>query len=143
MTITSEPERTIATDTELNGETSGALSVADGATLTVAGIHRGSVSVQGGGNLVVGGELHGALTLESLASATVLGDVVGPVEVRVAGTLVIEESGRIAGPLTSFGSTTNRGLRSGRAEGRVPDDQPGSTVAEPGASGVFPPLPPR
>ncbi len=139
-----ENSRLVQADEVFTGDTDGPLSIAQDVTVVIEGTHRGTVGVLGSGALVVRGELLGTLTLESLATATIEGDVVGAVETRVAGTLVIEADGRVAGPITNYGSCTNRGLRSGRVEGREPDDQPGSSVLEPvNGSGSFPPLPSR
>jgi cytoskeletal protein CcmA (bactofilin family) len=142
MTVTSEPHTPSGTPVPFAGETSGAFSVAEGVDLTITGSHAGSVEVAG--ELTVEGTLTGALTVASLGRVVVRGDVEGPVDVRVAGTLVIESGGRIAGPIVNHGSVTNRGWRSGRVEGRTPDDQDGSTVEEPlNGSDRFPKLPPR
>ena len=129
---------TFVSDTRtLDGTSSGALTVRDGGMLTLAGTHTGLVTLEGGASLYISGTLNGGLVVESLSTATVAGDVVGPVTVRVAATVVVEASGRIAGPITNHGSFTNRGFRSGPAEGREPDDQAGSVNAEPLHPGIY------
>ena len=105
----------------------GLVSVRDGVSLTIDDEHTGSVTVEGGSELVVAGVLRGSLTIDSLATATVTGDVVGDIEVRVAGNLVVAPEGRVFGTVTNHGSFTNRGLRTGRVEGRVPDDTDGGS----------------
>lgn len=116
MDTNDAPSNIVTTDSTWTGATESAVTVATGAILAITGTHEGP------------------LTIESLGTAIVSGDVVGPVEVRVAGTLVIEAGGRVSGPITNFGSVTNRGLRAGRVDGREPDDQDGSeTVAIPTA----------
>ena len=107
----------IDSDRTLDGATNGAVSVLDGAVLTIAGEHRGAVDIQ------------------SLATVIVTGDLLGPVDVRVAGTLIVEPSGRVVGTVTNFGSFVNRGLRAGRVEERDPDDQEGAVVVPPTFSG--------
>ena len=121
----------ITDHTTLTGETSGAMTVQDGGTLVIGGTHEGAIVLEGGGELSVVGTLHGSVDVGSLATVTITGDVVGRITVRVAGTLVIEADGRLAGPLTNYGSVTNRGVRSGPVEGRGPDDQAGATEVEP------------
>lgn len=91
--------------------------------------HNGAVEVYG--SLVVSGTLTGSLTVESLGRVTVAGSVDGPIEVRVAGTVTILPTGRVAGTIVNHGSVINQGWRSGRVEGRPPEDTDGSTVAEP------------
>lgn len=126
------PAPTIVSDTStLAGSTSGNLTVVDGGMLTVSGNHQGTIELEGGAAVSITGTLKGTLEVGSLAQAVISGDVVGAVLVRVAGTVVVEASGRVAGPITNHGSVTNRGMRSGPVEGRVPDDQPGAVNAEP------------
>jgi hypothetical protein len=105
----------------------GLVTVRDGISLTIDDEHTGAVQVQGGGVLVVAGVLRGSLTIESLAVATVTGDVVGEVEVRVAGNFLVAAAGRVFGTVTNHGSFVNRGLRAGRVEGRAPDDVDGGS----------------
>ena len=105
----------------------GLVSVRDGISLTIDDEHTGSVLVEGGGVLVVAGVLRGSLTIESLATVTVTGDIVGDVEVRVAGNLLIAPGGRLFGTVTNHGSFVNRGLRAGRVDGRAPDDTNGGS----------------
>lgn len=104
--------------------------------------HDGPVEVYG--SLTIEGTLSGPLTVESLGRVTISGDVDGPIEVRVAANVVILPSGRVAGTITNHGSVVNHGWRSGRVEGRAPEDADGSTVAAP-LHGIdrFPTLPPR
>ena len=128
---------TVTEYTTLTGETSGSVTVADGGTLIIGGTHNGAVVVDGGGTLQVTGALHGPVEVGSLATATVSGDLVGKVDVRVAGTLVVEAEGRLAGPVTNYGSFTNHGVRSGPLEGRSPDDRQGSVEVEPMHPGVY------
>ena len=90
--------------------------------------HDGAVEVYG--SLTILGTLTGPLTVESLGRVKVAGAVEGPVEVRVAGTVTILPSGRVAGTIVNHGSVINKGWRAGRVEGRAPDDEVGSTVAE-------------
>ena len=104
------------------GLSEGNVSVGDGATLVIAGEHVGAINVEGGGTLVVSGSLTGPLTIESLATATVGGLVKGAVDIKIAGTLIVEQSGRVDGDASNFGSYVNRGTRTGRVEGRNPDD---------------------
>lgn len=139
------PEPTIVSSAQtLSGETSGNFTISDGGTLTISGTHDGTVELEGGGTALLTGTLDGTLEVGSLANAHVTGDVVGAVIVRVAGTVVVATSGRVAGPITNHGSFTNHGMRSGPVEGREPDDQPGSEVAEPQHPGVYNlTLPPR
>ncbi|HWR86440.1 MAG TPA: hypothetical protein VN200_10635 [Rhodoglobus sp.] len=142
MTLTSEPSTPSGSPLPFSGDTSGPVNVAEGIELTITGHHAGSVEVAG--ELTVEGRLTGALTVASLGRVIVRGDVEGPVDVRVAGTLIIEADGRVAGVLVNHGSVTNLGWRSGRVEGRVPDDREGSTVAEPlHGTTRYPELPPR
>lgn len=130
--------------TTLAGETTGPVTVLDGGTLIVDGTHVGAVVLEGGATLLVQGTLRGPVDVGSLATATVKGDLVGSVDVRVAGTFVVEAGGRLAGAVTNYGSFTNHGLRSGPVEGREPDDQGGSEVAEPAHPGIYNlTLPPR
>lgn len=131
MTLSGAQPREISGFVELAGESDGAITVGAESSLRVSGVHTGRVDVSGTGELHVSGELRGALTVDSLATATITGDVVGAIEVRVAGTVVVEATGRVAGPVTNYGSFTNRGLRSGPVEGRIPDDQPGSIDVPP------------
>ena len=133
---TAEPT-TVTELTTLAGETSGALTVADGGVLVIDGSHEGPVVLEGGGALWVRGALRGSLEIGSLATATVEGDLTGRISVRVAGTLVVEAGGRIAGPVANFGSFTNRGTRTGPVEGRSPDDQDGAIEVEPAHPGVY------
>ena len=55
----------------------------------------------------------------------------------MSGTLVVEAGGRLAGPVSNYGSFTNHGLRTGPVEGREPDDQDGSEVLEPVHPGIY------
>jgi cytoskeletal protein CcmA (bactofilin family) len=142
MTVTSEPRTPSGSPLPFAGDTSGPVTVAEGIELAMSGHHSGSVEVAG--ELIIDGRLTGALTVATLGRVVVTGDVEGPVDVRVAGTLVIEPSGRVAGPIVNNGSVTNLGWRSGRVEGRIPDDREGSTVAEQQhGTGRYPELPPR
>jgi hypothetical protein len=120
----------VTTNEQLNGASDGGITIGDGGTLLVNGLHEGSIDLGTGAVLEIHGTVRGAVTIGSLATVLVWGDLVGPVEVRVAGTLVIEPSGRIAGSVKNFGSFTNRGLRAGLVEGRMPDDQSGSVQVE-------------
>lgn len=108
----------------------GSITITDDSTVVIDGVHEGPIELETGGTLEVRGEVRGAVTIGSLATVLVFGDLIGSVDIRVAGTLIVEEGGRIAGPVTNFGSFTNRGLRAGRVEGRMPDDQPGSETVE-------------
>ncbi|MCU1409692.1 MAG: hypothetical protein JWR04_399 [Rhodoglobus sp.] len=128
---------TVTGYTTLAGTTTGSVTVLDGGTLIVGGTHDGSVVVEGGGTLLVQGALRGAVEVGSLATATVSGDLVGKVEIRIAGTLAVEAGGRLAGPVTNYGSFTNHGMRSGPVEGREPDDSDGSEVLEPLHPGIY------
>lgn len=140
---TTAPE-TVTGFTTLAGETSGPVTVTDGGSLIVGGVHRGAVVVEGGGALLVRGALHGPVEVGSLATATVSGDLVGKVDVRVAGTLVVEAGGRLSGPVANYGSFTNHGLRTGPVEGRAPDDREAAVEVEPVHPGVYNyVLPPR
>lgn len=130
-------DTTVIGSRTLTGETSGPVTIADGGALTIEGTHTGPVVLEGGASLLVTGVLNGSLDVASLASADVLGDVVGQVTVRVAGTLVVEAEGRVAGPVANHGSFTNRGLRNGPVEGRVPDDQHGGVSADPVHPGIY------
>jgi len=130
-------DTTVTEYTTLAGESSGSVTVADGGTLVVGGAHNGAVVVEGGGTLQITGALHGPVEICSLATATVSGDLVGKVDIRIAGTLVVEAGGRLAGPVTNYGSFTNHGVRSGPVEGRSPDDQEGSVEVEPVHPGVY------
>ena len=91
--------------------------------------HEGPVEIYG--SLTVEGTLTGPVTVESLGRVIVSGDVEGPIEVRVAGSVVILPSGRVAGTIVNHGSIVNHGWRSGRVDGRPPEDSEGSIVAEP------------
>ena len=108
----------------------------------ISSVHNGPVEVYG--SLTIEGTLSGPLTVESLGRVTISGDVVGAIEVRVAGTVTLLPSGRVAGTIVNHGSVVNHGWRSGRVEGRAPEDADGSTVAAP-LHGIdrFPTLPPR
>ena len=128
---------TVTGYTTLSGETAGPVTVLDGGTLVIDGTHEGPDVLEGGASLLVPGVLHGSVEIASLATATILGDVVGQVGIRVAGTLLIEPGGRLAGPVTNYGSFTNRGTRTGPVEGRTPDDQSGATNSEPQRRGVY------
>lgn len=135
---------TITEQTILTGETSGTVTVLDGGILAIDGRHDGTVILEGGGTLFVRGTLQGPLEVGSLSTATISGDLNGKIDIRIAGTLVVEADGRVAGPVTNYGSYTNRGYRSGLVEGREPDDQEGSVNAEPVHPGVYNlVLPPR
>jgi hypothetical protein len=129
--------RTVTTFITLEGNTSGQVAVADGGTLVVSGTHEGPVVLEGGASLLVTGALHGTVEIASLASATVSGDLVGQVDVRIAGTLLVEADGRLAGPVTNYGSFTNRGIRSGPVEGRPPLDENGALEVAPLHPGVY------
>ncbi len=133
------------------GEGFGALNVENLPTSLVIGAddvaaisaaHDGPVEVYG--SLTIEGTLSGPLTVESLGRVTISGDVDGAIEVRVAGTVTILPSGRVAGTIINHGSVVNHGWRSGRVDGRAPEDTDGSTVAAP-LHGIdrFPALPPR
>jgi len=108
-------------------DTDGLVTVGDDITVSIDDEHSGSVRVEGGGALVVAGVLRGAVTIESLAKVTVSGDVIGDIDIRVAGTLVVEATGRVFGTVRNHGSFTNRGLRAGRVEGRMPDESDGGS----------------
>lgn len=115
----------VATEETLDGATRGPVTVRPDALLTVSGTHEGPIELESGAQLRVVGVLRGSLAIGSLAIATVYGDLEGSVEIRVAGTLVVESDGRVAGPVSNFGSFTNRGFRAGRVDGRAPDDSAG------------------
>ena len=89
--------------------------------------HGGPVEVYG--SLAIEGTLNGPLTVESLGRVVVSGDIEGPIEVRVAGTVIILPTGRVAGTIVNHGSVVNQGWRSGRVDGRAPEDADGSVVA--------------
>lgn len=135
---------TITDQTILTGETSGTVTVLDGGTLVLDSDHDGAVILEGGATLLVRGALRGPLDVGSLSTATIAGDVIGEVHIRIAGTLVVEADGRLAGPVSNYGSFTNRGLRTGPVGNRLPDDQEGSSEVEPVHPGVYNyVLPPR
>ncbi|MDH6180204.1 cytoskeletal protein CcmA (bactofilin family) [Microbacteriaceae bacterium SG_E_30_P1] len=137
----SEPE-IAAGSPPLVEEMPGALVVGEDEVYSISGEHSGPVEAYG--TLTVEGTLRGALTIGSLARVMVSGDIEGPVDIKVAGTLMVLPRGRIAGTITNHGSFINQGWRSGRVDGRLPDDQEGSFVAEP-LPGIerFPTLPVR
>jgi hypothetical protein len=130
-------ETIVSSDTELTGSTQGPVRVRSGAVLTLAGTHDGPIDVEGSGELRVTGVVRGSLNIASLGTAVVSGDIMGAIEIKVAGTLVVEASGRVAGPVSNYGSFTNHGMRVGRADGRVPDDQPGSVDVPPSGTGAY------
>jgi hypothetical protein len=120
----------ISTSIELSDSTHGALTITDDATVTLAGHHDGSITLEGA-SLTIDGSLDGTLVVGSLSTATLAGEFSGTLEIKVAGTFVIEEGGRFTGTVSNYGSFTNRGYRSGVVEGRTPDDQPGARVVDP------------
>lgn len=123
------PTAAVSSDTTLVGPTAGQLTVRPAISLTIEGRHEGSIELEGDSELVVLGELVGRLEIGSLATARIAGSVVGDVDVRIAGSLIVESGGRLDGAVANFGSFTNSGSRSGRVEGRTPDDRPGSTAS--------------
>ena len=131
MNEAESPIARITSDSDLTGETRGAIVVESRSTLMLWGVHTGPIDVEGGSLLVVRGTLNGALSVASLATVEVFGTVIGPVDVKVAGTLVIDVGGVVQGEVANYGSLTNRGTRSADVTGRVPDDQPGSSVNPP------------
>jgi hypothetical protein len=128
-----EPMPTVITlDTEWTSPSEGAVLVADGATLTIAGSHEGPIEIDGSSStLLVTGSVTGPVTVESLASVIVSGVLTGPVMIRVAGTVTVEAGGRLVGAISNYGSLVNRGHRAGAVGGRTPDDEPGSTALAP------------
>ena len=122
-------------------ESAGRFVVATGSDATIDGEHVGTVDVEGSATLTVTGTVRGSVNIASLGTVMLTGDIVGPVEIKVAGTLVIEQSGRLAGDVTNFGSFTNNGVRIGVVTGRTPDDRPGASATVP-VGGIYR-LPPR
>jgi len=120
----------------------GSLVIGTDEVAAITAHHDGPVETYG--SLTVEGTLTGPLTVESLGRVIVSGDVEGPIDVRVAGSVVILPSGRVAGTIVNHGSVVNHGWRSGRVEGRPPEDSEGSIVAEP-LPGIdrYPTLPSR
>lgn len=120
----------------------GALVIGADEVGAISALHEGPVETYG--SLTIEGTLRGPLTVESLGRVIISGDVEGPVDVRVAGSVIILPSGRIAGTIVNHGSVVNQGWRSGRVDGRLPEDKDGSVVAAPlGGVDRFPPLPSR
>lgn len=107
----------------------GSLVIGADEVTEISDSYNGAVEVYG--SLVVRGSLTGSLTVESLGRVIIAGDVEGSIEVRVAATVTVLPTGRVAGTIINHGSVINQGWRSGRVEGRPPDDADGSTVADP------------
>lgn len=107
----------------------GSLVIAADEETEISESYNGAIEVYG--TLTIHGTVTGPLTVESLGRVTIAGAVDGSIEIRVAATVTILASGRVAGTIVNHGSVINHGWRSGRVEGRQPEDTEGSIVADP------------